>query len=133
MTERALAQVPANGPVHAVHSSGVPPVTKMAAEDYNREGVVRAPPSDRSDPSRAMGPMEPIRAQVLRVPRLAPPRAVHTGVTTQNGHFPRNHPPVFALAGLEEEGVRPVRRHDRGLGGFIVDMAFISRVAHECT
>ena len=25
------------------------------------------------------------------------------------------------------------REDDRGLGGFIVDMAFISRVAHECT
>ena len=65
-----------------------------------------------------MGPMEPIRAPVLRVPRLAPPRAVHTGVTTQNGHFPRNHPPVvvFALAGPEEEGVRPLRRHDHNIG-----------------
>ena len=94
VTESALAQVPAESPAHALNGSIVPPVAKMAAEDYNREGVVRAPPSDRSDPSRAMGPMEPIRAPVLRVPRLAPPRAVHTGVTTQNGHFPRNHPPV---------------------------------------
>ena len=54
VTERALAQVPANGPVHALHSNGVPPVTEMAAEDYNREGEVRAPPSVRSAPSAAL-------------------------------------------------------------------------------
>ena len=53
MTESALAQVPAESPAHALNGSIVPPVAKMAAEDYNREGVVRAPPSDRSDPSRA--------------------------------------------------------------------------------
>ena len=111
MTERALAQVPANGPVHALHSSGVPPVTKMAAEDYNREGVVRAPPSVRASPSAALRQVIPERALELVVPESAPSRAVLTGVAVVQ--IRENHCnqvlPVMHQGRQEGEMVRPNR------------------------
>ena len=92
MTESALAQVPAESPAQALGGSGVPPGAKVAAEDYNREGVVRAPPSIRSAPSAAVSWVIPERELEFGLPESAPPRAVLTGVTTQVGHFPRNQP-----------------------------------------
>ena len=52
----------------AVNGSVAPPVAKMAAEDYNREGIVRAPPSVRAAPSAALRPVIPERALELVVP-----------------------------------------------------------------
>ena len=74
LTESAL-------PAHALNGSVAPPVAKMAAEDYNREGIVRAPPSVRSAPSAALSQVIPERALELVMPESAPPRAVLTGVT----------------------------------------------------
>ena len=111
-----VAQFPAGSPVQATTCGQSAPMTEVACEDEDWERVVRSPPPDRSDPSSAMSPMEPVRAPVLRVPRPAPPRAVLTGVTTQVGHFPHNHPPVIVFAGPEEEGARPVRRHNQNIG-----------------
>ena len=59
--------------------------------------------------------LQPRRAPALRIPHPAPPRAVLTGVTTQVGHFPRNHPPR-PRDGLEEEGERSVRRLHQDIG-----------------
>ena len=67
-------------PAHALNGSVVPPVAKMAAEDQNREGIVRAPPSVRASPSAALSQVIPERALELVVPESAPSRAVLTGV-----------------------------------------------------
>ena len=52
----------------------------MVAEDYNREGVVRAPPSVRASPSAAPRPVKPERALEPVIPESEPPWAVLTGV-----------------------------------------------------
>ena len=62
-------------PAHALNGSVAPPVAKMAAEDYNREGIVRAPPSVRAAPSAALRPVIPERALELVVPESEPQRA----------------------------------------------------------
>ena len=62
MTKSALAQIPAESPAHALDGGFVPPVAKVAAEDFNREGVVRAPPSVGATPSAALRPVKPVRA-----------------------------------------------------------------------
>ena len=77
MKESALAQVQAESPAHALNGSVVPPVAKEAAEDYSREGIVRAPPSVRSAPSAALSKVIPERALELIMPESAPPRAVN--------------------------------------------------------
>ena len=67
-------------PAHALNGSVAPPVAKMAAEDYNREGIVRAPPSVRASPSAALRQVIPERTLELVVPETEPPWAVLTGV-----------------------------------------------------
>ena len=67
-------------PAHALNDKVAPPVAKMAAEDFNREGVVRAPPSVRASPSAAFRPVKPERALELVIPESEPPWAVLTGV-----------------------------------------------------
>ncbi|MGB1607754.1 MAG: hypothetical protein ACPIOQ_84285, partial [Promethearchaeia archaeon] len=73
VTERALAQVPAESPAQALGGSGVPPGAKVAAEDYNREGIVRAPPSIRSAPSAAVSWVIPEWALEFGLPGMDTP------------------------------------------------------------
>jgi len=111
VTERAQAQVPANGPAHALNSSVFPPVAKTAAEDWDREGVVRAPPSVRASPSAALRRVIPERALELVVPESAPSRAALTGVAVVQ--IRENHCnqvlPVMHQGRQEGEMVRPNR------------------------
>ena len=80
-----VAQFPAGSPAQATACGQSAPVTEVAGEEEDWEGVIRSPPSNRSGPSRAMGPMEPIRAPALRVPYPRPPEVkvglAQTGVT----------------------------------------------------
>ena len=80
MTERALAQVPANSPAHALNSSVAPPFAQTAAEDDIRKGVVMALLSVRAAPSATFRRVIPERALELVVPESAPARAVLAGV-----------------------------------------------------
>ena len=84
-----MAQVPAGSPSQATTCGQSAPVTEVACEEEDWERVTRSPPPNRSNPSRAMSPVVPIRASPRRIPHLATPRAVLTGVTSQVGHFPR--------------------------------------------
>ena len=60
-------------PAHALNGSVAPPITKVAAEDYRRKGIVRAPPSVRASPSAALRQVIPERTLELVVPETEPP------------------------------------------------------------
>ena len=81
MKESAPAQLPAESPAQALSGNGAQPGAKVAAEEYDREGIVRAPPCIRSAPSAAVSWMIPEWALEFGLPESAPPRAVLTGVT----------------------------------------------------
>ena len=51
-----VAQFPAGSPAQATACGQSAPVTEVAGEEEDWEGVIRSPPSNRSGPSRAMGP-----------------------------------------------------------------------------
>ena len=76
-----VAQFPAGSPAQATACGQTAPVTEVAGEEEDWERVTRSPPPNRPNPSRAMSPVVPIRASPRRIPHLAPPRAVLTGVT----------------------------------------------------
>ena len=55
--EGGVAQVPAGSPAQATTCGQSAPVTEVACQDEDWERVIRSPPPDRANPSRAMGPV----------------------------------------------------------------------------
>ena len=90
LAESARAQVLADSPAHALNGIVAPPGAQMAAEDDDREGIVRAPPSVRAAPSAALCPVIPERALELVVPESEPPGALLTGCLLYTSPSPRD-------------------------------------------